>query len=212
MATNETRIENHEAIHLPGFNVVSQFKRSTVAVGGVCIYENDESDLQAKPHELLKFDEAKKEIKRISTAHDGIGDICSIEAIIDNKRVLIISVYISPKTTKKEIVKFFTFNLLAYSSKLKGLFECLDEEEYYKIPIILCGDFNINFQQELGLEFRKYMLENFGLELNNDPAIAKASKNTSIDGVFTRYLDNIETKHYISYFSYHRPLITISNN
>jgi len=35
--------------------------------------------------------------------------------------------------------------------------------------------------------------------------------NTCIDAVFTRHVDNVQTMNYISYFSYHNPLLCITD-
>jgi len=53
------------------------------------------------------------EIKNITTAHDGVGDICSIETTINYKRALILSVYITPGTSMDALEEFFALNLLA---------------------------------------------------------------------------------------------------
>ena len=64
-------------------------------------------------HELLKYDKETMEIKNITTAHDGVGDICSIETTINYKRGLILSVYITPGTSMDALEEFFALNLLA---------------------------------------------------------------------------------------------------
>ncbi|GFV60878.1 hypothetical protein TNCV_924921 [Trichonephila clavipes] len=56
-----------------------------------------------------------------------------------------------------------------------------------------------------GIETQK---DNFALSLQNNRIILTTKPNTTIDAVFSRSLNDIECKTYISYFSYHKPLIT----
>jgi hypothetical protein len=196
LSLSETWIDNNCPLEIPGFRTVSRFKRSTVRSGGVVICENMEHSqaLQSTEHDLLKFDESKKEVKRIATAHDGVGDICSVETVINGKRALLVSVYISPNTSLKEIRKFFILNLLAYSPKLKGLFEDLEEHRYYDLPIIMGGDFNLDLRGHDGATFIEFMKKELGLEIKNNIAISTTRNSTCIDAIFSRYID-ITLKH-----------------
>ncbi|GFV68179.1 ATP-dependent DNA helicase [Trichonephila clavipes] len=49
---------------------------------------------------------------------------------------------------------------------------------------------------------------NFALSLQNNRIILTTKSNTTIYAVFSRFLNDIECKTYISYFSFHKPLIT----
>jgi len=127
MSLTETWVENHERVDIPGFKPIAQFKRNTARAGGVAIYDNEASSaLQSVDHELLKYDKETMEIKSITTTHDGVGDIFSIETTINNKRALILSVYITPGTSVDALEEFFALNLLAYSPKLRGIIKQLD--------------------------------------------------------------------------------------
>ena len=197
---------------LPGYRPVLQFKRDTVRTGGVCIYEKEDCTLMSTDHELLKFDQPNMQIKRTTTAHDGVGDICAVDTTINDKRTMLVTVYITPGTTVRQMRQFYVLNMMAYSPKISGLFEEIDERGFNAIPIILGGDFNLNWKDEEGKEFLDFMCDNFGLRINNNPDISTTRGNTSIDAVFTRHIEDLETRNYISYFSYHKPLLSITSS
>jgi hypothetical protein len=47
--------------------------------------------------------------------------------------------------------------------------------------------------------------------MNKDPAVSTtSSSNTCIDDVFTRHVEHLQTINFISYFSYHKPLLSIT--
>ena len=54
----------------------------------------------------------------------------------------------------------------------------------------------------------QFLTDEFNLRINNDPAESTTRYNTTIDAVFSRHLHKIESKTYVSYFSYHKPIIT----
>ena len=51
----------------------------------------------------------------------------------------------------------------------------------------------------------------FNLDLSNDPAFPTNREGTCIDAVFTRHVDKVKTRNYISYFSYHKHLLNITD-
>lgn len=210
MSLSETWVENEERGDITGFKPVSQFKRKKVRAGGVSIYEKEDSDLNAVDHDLLKYDEPTKQIKCMATSHNNVGDTCAVQMELNGQTVLLVNVYISPNTNIKAIRRFFMLNLMAYSPKIAGIFEDIDIDESDKIPIILGGDVNVDLKSENGENLREFLNDNWGLQLNNDSAISTTSSNTCIDRVFTRNLDNLQTQNYISYFSYHKPLLSIT--
>ena len=74
--------------------------------------------------------------------------------------------------------------------------------------MILSGDFNVNFASEKSLKLVEFMKDKLNLSMKNSPQTSTTRSGTTIDGVFTRSLNFVECKPYISYFSYHKPLIT----
>lgn len=210
---SETWIGDDRPFEIDGFRTVARFKRNSVRSAGVAICENNNHTdaLKSAKHDLIKFDESEMSVRRIVTAQDSIGDICSIETTINGKRALLVSVYISPNTSFNEIRKFFILNLLAYSPRLKGLFNDLDEQCYYDMPIILGGDLNLDLRSTDGANFIEFMHDRLGLVLNSDLAVSTTRSSTCIDAVFSRYIEHFETKAYISYFSTHRPLLSVTS-
>jgi len=121
-----------------------------------------------------------------------------------------VSVYITPGTPMSKVEEFFELNLMAYSHKVVGLFKSIDKHQLSTIPIILGGDFNVDLKSAEGVEFIHFMQDNWQLELNNDPAISTTRGNIYIDAVFTRHVEHLQTMNFISYFSYHKPLLSIT--
>ena len=74
--------------------------------------------------------------------------------------------------------------------------------------MILSGDFNINFNTANSGEVINFLRADLNLSINNDPVVSTTRHGTTIDAVFVRYLDNIITRPFVSYFSYHKPLVT----
>ena len=80
-----------------------------------------------------------------------IGDIFITKINLQNNYyILIIGIYISPNTNIKYIKNFIY-------KKLKNIDKGM--------PLLLCGDFNINLQKKENHEFIDFMKENFGLNL-----------------------------------------------
>lgn len=78
------------------------------------------------------------------------------------------------------------------------------------MPLILAGDFNMNFgdeKDERSNKLKKFLFNKFDLQMNNDPAKSTTKFGTTIDAVFSRYLEKMESQTYVSYFSYHKPII-----
>jgi len=44
--------------------------------------------------------------------------------------------------------------------------------------------------------------------MSNDRNLSTTSYKTTIDAVFTRYLNKFESKLFVSYFSYHKPIVS----
>ncbi|XP_077256481.1 uncharacterized protein LOC143894210 isoform X3 [Temnothorax americanus] len=112
LALNENWLNNDERLNIEGFKWITQYKRKDVRAGGVEIYEKNESETMARPHILMKGD-GENEL-RLADA-DKYGEICAVQAKIDNKKCLLMSVYINPNVSMKNIIDFISRNLHAYS-------------------------------------------------------------------------------------------------
>jgi len=114
--------------------------------------------VQSIEYNLFKFNREKnKNVKRIATSHDDIGDICSIETTINCKRTVLVSVYIPPNTPFERIKEFFVLNLMAYSPKLKGMFEVHKKYNNHDLPMIIGGDLNLDLRGSRRTEFIEFM-------------------------------------------------------
>ena len=78
-----------------------------------------------------------------------------------------------------------------------------------KVPLILAGHFNINFADKISERLRTFLSEKLNLKMNNDPQESTTKYGTTIDAVFSRYLENIKSQTYVSYFSYHKPIVSM---
>jgi len=86
-----------------------------------------------------------RQITRLTVTSRPIGDLCAAECKLPNgQKVLSVVVYISPNQHINDIVKFLHFVLLPYTPG--GAAEL--GEDYDEIPMILGGDFNINFSSD----------------------------------------------------------------
>lgn len=216
LALSETWLSDPECdkFRLPSYNLITRCKRDNGNMaGGVAIYEH-ERDLQVLRSEhrpLIHINEERTGLDEIKVCSNDIGDICKAETTVDGKRVLLVATYLSNGTTLRDKMKFFEKFLLPYSIKLKGLFMFIDDLKLYDVPIVLCGDFNINFRSEEGQQFLRFMTETFGCTLNNSVDVSTTRNMTCVDGIFTRNIPKAQTIAYDSYFSHHRPMLTFTS-
>jgi len=99
---------------------------------------------------------------------------------------------------------------MAYSPKLKGMFGVLEKYNNHNLPMIVDRDLNLDLRGSHETEFIEFMFTELGLELSNDLATSTSHNSTYIDAVFHRHIEQFETSGYVSYFSTHRPLLSIS--
>ena len=125
---------------------------------------------------------------------DNCGDVCSVQVVLNGIRTLIVVVYISPETTIMQKKYFMIRNLFSYTRK--------------NVPILGSGDFNIDVSKQENVDFIGFMKKHLSLHLMSDPLQATTLNGTCIDIVFGKNI-NVETRRYISYFSYHRPLLSL---
>jgi len=115
-------------------------------------------------------------------------------------------IYVSPNQKLIVIQEFIHRALLEYSN---GVIKTLSRynKNLHEIPLILSGNFNINFFDKKSEPLTQFLLEEFDLAMNNDLALSTTRFNTTIDAVFSRHLEKIQSQAYVSYFNYHRPII-----
>jgi len=175
--------------------------------GGVAIYERcaDADSLNSSSRPLIRINAKKTGLVEMNVFSN---DICKAETTINGEHVLLVATYLSNGTRTNDKIKFFEHYLLPYSIKLKGLFMFIDELKLYDLPIVLCGDFNVDLRSEEGQRLCQFMRECFSCELSNSIDISTTRNMICIDGVFTRNVCEVRTRAYISYYSHHRPLLT----
>jgi hypothetical protein len=98
-----------------------------------------------------------------------------------------------------------------FAPKFSEEYSIVPEEGRNTIPIILVGDFNIELKKKENGTFVTYMEATFGLKLMSNPQCSTTSSKSCIDTVFARNVDN-KCANYITYFSYHRPVLSITNS
>jgi len=118
--------------------------------------------------------------------------------ITERQKVLSVVVYISPNQHINDIVKFLHFVLLPYTPG--GAAEL--GEDYDKMPMILGGDFNINLSSDEAQPLISFLENRLNLKMNTARNIPSTNYKTTLDGVFSRFLNDIKSEIYISYFSY----------
>lgn len=130
------------------------------------------------------------------------GDICftKIESENFNLTFILGAVYIYHGTSFNNLMMFLYQALLPYLPSSQNLPFCVTDAE---IPLVICGDFNLNGTTE---KLIRYMHDTFNLECISPHDGATTLSGTNLDLTFVRYV-NADIMHYISYFSYHRPIL-----
>ena len=114
------------------------------------------------------------------------------------------AIYISPNQSINSITEFIHENLIKYTPEVSRILR----KDYDKVPMILSGDFNVNFALDTAVPLIDFLNTTFNLKMCNNRTESTTRSKTTIDAVFQRYVDNIETKAFVSYFSYHKPLVS----
>jgi endonuclease/exonuclease/phosphatase (EEP) superfamily protein YafD len=83
---------------------------------------------------------------------------------------------------------------------------------FFLVPnliIILSGDFNANFADERAQRLITFLKDKFQLHMTNDPQHSATNYGTTLDAVFSRFIEKMELERVISYFSYHKPIVSL---
>ena len=198
----ETWLSNEETVNMKNFIVISQYKRPNKRAGGVAIFKNNECTSIVTPRmDVL----ASRSQLMNSESNADIGDICAAEYQLNNCKILLISVYISPNTPISDIIENLHRILLQYTPDSSRLIN--DSINLQMIPILLCGDFNVNFSSENAQPLLDFMEEKLLLRLVNPRNEGTTRYGTTLDAIFARHIENIQSMLYISYCSYHKPIL-----
>lgn len=137
-----------------------------------------------------------------------IGEICVSRCNSENGQyTLMVAVYISPGKLMRQIQQFLFENLMIYTKERSEILEKRCGKKYDKVPMILSEDFNINFADDKNLPLIEFSNKTLNLNMSNDRKHSTTKYKTTIDAVFTRYLDKFQSNIFISYFSYHKPIL-----
>ncbi|UYV76646.1 K02A2.6-like [Cordylochernes scorpioides] len=134
------------------------------------------------------------------------GDMCMTEvtcfAANTSFKFLLGAVYIHPGASMQDIGILLWQGLGPYihNSQYAPPFVQVDSS----IPILLCGDFNKNVKPDNS--FLKFMKNTYNLDCVSNVSKSTTLKGTTIDLTFARHI-TAETLPFISYFSYHRPIL-----
>ncbi|GFV48452.1 ATP-dependent DNA helicase [Trichonephila clavipes] len=202
LVLSETWLGNESDISVPNFNCIVKNKRPNMKAGGVAMYQNS-SDTVNITTPSMECSVSQSFI--YGTIQSSEEDLCWAECVIDNgQKIIIVGVYITPNKKLDDNIEFLHRSLLPYTTRGSALLY----KNYNQIPMILSVDFSVNFALDKSLQLIEFLKDNFTLSLQNNRIKSTSKSNTTIDAVFSRYLSDIECKTYISYFSYHKPLIT----
>lgn len=113
-------------------------------------------------------------------------------------------VYISPNKKINNIILFLHKKLFPYRHRGSMIIK----NNKHELPLILTGDFNVNFLKDESMPLITFLQEKFQLQINNNPR-EYTSYGTTIDAVIIRYLDNVmpKSQHICNINSYHWPIV-----
>lgn len=77
-----------------------------------------------------------------------------------------------------------------------------------ELPIVLTGDFNIDVAKQENNDFVEFMQNYLNFKLVTERTQATTLGGSCIDLTFTMNI-RASCRRYISYFSYHRPILTL---
>ena len=118
-----------------------------------------------------------------------VGELYAVECRSENgQKILIVAIYICINQTITDIINFIHKQLLAYTPL--GL--AVLRKSYYKMPMILNGDFNVDFASNDSVLLVDFLRENLHLKMINNPNEPTTRYETTIDAIFQRYLYTLE--------------------
>lgn len=135
-----------------------------------------------------------------------VRDICIVDCTLKNNTTLVIvSVYIRPNQCLQDIINFLSRSLLSYSPAIQHAIR-FQTQDLSQLPMIVCGDFNVNFKLPEADELITFLNNDFNLEMITNRFLSTTQHNTCIDAKFGRYVNICDTELYSSSFSYHKAI------
>ncbi|XP_037958820.1 uncharacterized protein LOC119688206 [Teleopsis dalmanni] len=204
---SETHVSNEETIDIPNLNFIASFKRDNRPAGGVAIYHRSNDTMATFSTDHMEVH--ARYTSMFSTNVSNIGDICISQCHSNGQTIIMAAVYISPKQSLQAIREFLYSNLFIYSKAASAIFMMKINRRFDHYTMILSGDFNINFADVKNQSLIEFLYQEFDLTMSNDRNLSTTKYKTTIDAVFTRYINRFKSKLFISYFSYHRPIVSV---
>ena len=160
---------------MENFVCVVTFKRPGVRAGGVGIYKN----IHKLEHIITEHTEIyARNTDFISIQNSSVWDLCAAQCKMSNgKTIIVVSAYISPGTPIRDIQDFIHHVLLPYT---EGGSELLNKN-YHEFPLIVAGDFNVNFAKNESLSLINFLKEGLNLDIINDRKTSTTRCGTTID-------------------------------
>jgi hypothetical protein len=134
------------------------------------------------------------------------------ECMVNGEKVLVFTFYLSNNIPLDDCKRFVLIHLGIFAPKFSEEYSNVPEEGRNTIPITLAGDFNIELKKKENETFVTDMEETFGLKLMSNPQCSTTRSKSCIDVVFARNVDNLKYANCVTYFSYHRPVSSITNS
>lgn len=78
--------------------------------------------------------------------------------------------------------------------------------------MLISGDLNLDLKSENGRDFVAFMKRLFNIDLVSNVNMVTTRDGTVLDAVFARGLDRVDCRNFVSYFSYHEPIISKTVN
>ena len=176
---SETWVNNEENIDIPNFHCVAKFKRPQCRAAGVAIYKNNKDTTNIISSQM---DVVFSNSQSYGFNKSSIGEICVAKCEAENGLIIIIvAIYISPNQSVNKIIEFIHENLLIYTTAGSALLN----RNLHQLPMILSGDFNVDFSKEKSKPLIDFLKTTLDLNMSNDPNESTTKYGTTIDGVFS---------------------------
>lgn len=189
---SETWMNNDEVISIDNFRCIQQFARPNSRAAGVAIFQSTQSHACLTPGTQIRESNAAFQMN----CTDAVGDLCAAEYTMPNgNEVIFISVYISPRKKITEITDFIHRVLVTYTKEVLRILK----KNYHKYPMVIAGDFNVNFSTADGKPLIKFFKDALDLDLLTNRTEPTTKHGTTIDAVFARYVNHMSSDTYISF-------------
>ena len=185
----ETWFKHCTDIIIGGYNIVAKTSRNTSS-SGVGIYMRDE--------EIAAEKLVHKSLIICTNQTRNVGDLCGITLIGKHKEIDVFGIYVDNGTNLETIKEFMLISLHEYRQDING--------NRCKKPMLIGGDFNLNLKIVENVKFLEFVVNKWGLTLQNDIHESTTLKNSTIDLILSRET-RCTLKLYITYFSYHKAIL-----